>query len=120
MFKAIKYIYIITLLKKAKKHFIMLFIYFLSVIFLSLIFNDIIDVSSGAMVFGLIFLKWSINIIFIGLIFFSLIKIINLASNPLSVSKVEPIDDKKEKILSKDVLRSKTDIIIQKYVEEKL
>lgn len=119
MFKAIKYIYLLTLIKKAKKHFIWLITYFVSIILLSLMFNDIIEVSSGMMVYGLVLFKWGINLILIGLIFFTFMKIINLASNPLRKSNIEAIDNKKEKILSKEVLRSKSDLIIQKYIEEK-
>lgn len=117
MFKALKYIYLTTLLKKAKKHFLMLIVYAISILIVNLITNDFISINQGTMAYMLILMKWVITLLLLGILLFTLFKIVNIASNPLKSIDTKDIDEKKERILSKKTLLTQSDLIIQKYME---
>lgn len=117
MFKALKYIYLTTLLQKAKKHFLMLIVYATSILIVNLIANDFIAINQGTMVYMLIFMKWIITLLLLGILLFTLLKIINIASNPLKSIDTKDVDERKERILSKKTLLTQSDLIIQKYTE---
>ena len=118
MLKALKYIYLVNIYSKSKKSLLMLLIYSVLLIFLSLMLNDIIAVSTGLNAYFFIFIKWFGVLVLLVLMLLSLMKVINVASNPLA-SNSKSIDEKKEKLLSKEKLRTKSDQIIEKYMEMK-
>ena len=127
MFKALKYLLYATLYKKAKNSFITFFVSMIVLVVGSFMMNDIIGVSSGMTLYIFIITKWILVIAMLGLISFSLLKIINIAINPFSsktqtpevVKATEPtVDTKKENILNKEHIFTKSEMILQKYKKD--
>lgn len=127
MFKALKYFLLATLYKKAKKSFMMLFIYVTSLILISFILNDLISISSGITIYILLLIKWLSILLLLGLVGFSILKILNIATNPFEKHEKEvmdtdktkaPVNNKKNRILEKDQLFTTSDLIMQKYMKD--
>lgn len=120
MFKVFKYLFLVTLYKKAKKSFVMLAMYVVLLILLSLILNDLISVATGLTVYVLLLVKWVLILLLLILIAFTLVKIFSVATNPLKKREEErEVNTKKERILAKEKLSTKSDLILQKYMKEK-
>ena len=126
MFKAIKYLFMANLYSKAKKYFLILFGSVLGLILVSLIISDAISVASGMSICVLLILKWIFILVFIIMIGYSILKILHIAINPLGVenkntkkTKEEVLDEKKQYILEKEKIFTKSDLIIQKYMKDK-
>lgn len=98
----------------------MLFVYFVSLILFLFIISDILSMASGLFIYIVLIVKWIVIPILLGLISFSILKIFNIASNPFDSTEEEPAvkDTKKEKILSKEKLQTKSDLILQKYMKD--
>lgn len=118
MFKALKYLFLTNLYKKAKKSFVMLFIYVVSLILFTLVVDDILNISTGIMIYIVLIVKWMVVLTLVSLIAFSILKIFNMASNPFVSKEKESKDSKKEKILSREKLSTKSDLILQKYMKD--
>ena len=127
MFKALKYLLYMSLYKKAKSSFIMLLISTVVLVVGSCMMNDIIGISSGMTLYILMLAKWVLIIAMLGLFSFSLLKIINIAMNPFSSKTEEPtvikvtepvVDTKRENILNKEQIFTKSEMILQKYKKE--
>ena len=120
MFKTLKYLFLASLYKKAKKSFIMLFVYFVALMLSMFLLSDILSIATGPFVYIVLAVKWTVIPVLLALISFSIVKIFNIASNPFD-SKGEELtvkDTKKEKILSKQKLHTQSDLILQKYMKE--
>jgi len=118
MLKLFKYLYLANLYKSAKKSFIMLFVYLISLVLIVFIINDIISVSTTASVYFFILIKWVATVVLLVLIVLTLIKIIDTALNPISGGKtLKKEDPKKKRILAKEKLTSKSDTILRKYMK---
>jgi len=110
-----------SLYKKAKKSFILLFIYTVSLILFLFVISDALDIATGVSVYIVLAVKWVGIFTLLSLISFSVLKIFNIASNPFdSTKEEEPVvkDSKREKILSKQTLQTKSDLILQKYMKD--
>ena len=127
MFKAFKYLLLASLYKKAKKSFVMLFVYVVSLILISFIINDLMSISTGVTVYILLLIKWASILSLLSLIGFSILKILNIATNPFESKENEvtkndkskvSTDTKKERILAKEKLFTTSDIIVQKYMKD--
>ena len=127
MFKALKYIFLANLYRKAKKSFTMLFIYVVSLILVSFIINDLISISTGVAVYILLLIKWVSILSLLSLIGFSILKIFNIATNPFESKENETTksnkekistDTKKDRILAKEKLFTQSDLIMQKYMKD--
>lgn len=122
MFQTLKYIFISSLYKKAKKSITMLLVYMLSLVIFSFFINDLLFVSSGLFMYGVLIFKWIVVLVLLTLIISSAIKIFNIATNPFE-SKSDKKEDqkkhdpKKEKILAKETLATKSNRILEKYME---
>ena len=126
MFKAIKYLFMANLYSKAKKNFLILFGSVLGLTLVSLIISDAISVASGMSIYVLLIVKWIFILVFIIMIGYSILKILHIAINPLGVenkntkkTKEEVLDEKKQYILEKEKIFTKSDLIIQKYMKDK-
>lgn len=115
MFQALKYLLLANLYSRAKKNIIALFVALLFLIVVTFIMGDIIDVSNGVTLYSLIALKWFFILATVSFIVFNLLKIINLATTPFE--KEKKTDKKREKILEKENLLTKSDIILEKYTK---
>ena len=127
MFKTFKYLLLASLYKKAKKSFMMLFVYVVSLILISFIINDLMSISTGVTVYILLLIKWASILSLLSLIGFSILKILNIATNPFESKENEvtkndkskvSTDTKKERILAKEKLFTTSDIIVQKYMKD--
>jgi hypothetical protein len=127
MFKAFKYLLLASLYKKAKKSFMMLIVYVVSLILISFIINDLMSISTGVTVYILLLIKWASILSLLSLIGFSILKILNIATNPFESKENEvtkndkskvSTDTKKERILAKEKLFTTSDIIVQKYMKD--
>ena len=96
----------------------MLFIYVVSIFLVSFILNDMMAVASSTVGYLFILVKWVLVLILLGLSFFTLVKIINVASSPFESTRSKTVDEKKERILSKEKLQTKSDLIMQKYTKD--
>jgi len=124
MFKVFKYLFLAGLYKRAKKSIVFLFGLFIVMIFFIFIINDISAISSGAAVTILLLVKWIVILTIFSLIVQTTLQIINIATTPferveseLSVSE-QKIKSKKEHILGKKKLFTKSDTILQKYMKD--
>ena len=120
MFKTLKYLFLASLYKKAKKSFILLFIYLIALILFLFLISDLLSVATGLTVYTILAVKWTVIPVLLALISFSILKIFNVASNPFESNGKEPAvkDTKKEKILFKQKLQTQSDLIIQKYMKD--
>jgi L-lactate permease len=126
MFKTLKYLFLASLYKKAKKSLLMLCAYVVSLILFSFMINDVINVATGGIVYILLPIKWIVILSLLGLIAFSVLKIFNIASNPFESkdkkrdenTKQTPSGTKKERILAKEKLFTQSDLILQKYIKD--
>ena len=117
MLKIFKYLFLVSLYRKAKKSFIVLFSSVLTLVLFSFIINDFIAISTGLSVYVLLFVKWLSIFLLLGLIGFSILKIFNIATTPFETEEVLSIDTKKDRILDKEKLFTQSDLIMQKYMK---
>ena len=123
MFKALKYLLFAGLYKKAKRSFLILFGSIIALILINLIISDAVNVSSGMSVYFLLMIKWTTNLFLLWLIGFNALKIFNIATNPFTNSQpkvkvTKESDSKKDRILAKELLLTKSDLILQKYMKD--
>ena len=120
MFKVFKYVFLVNLYKKAKKRFMMLAVYLVLMVLISLILNDLISVATGMNIYVLLSVKWIAILLLLVLIVRNVVKIFHVATNPFEKKEDEKVvDTKKERILAKEKLFTKSDLILQKYMKEK-
>lgn len=119
MFRAVKFIFLATLFRRAKRFISFLLLSLVVLLLFNLLISDLIDVSSESMVFILLAVKWSVTIILIVFSAFMGKKIVEIALRPLGSSdnrtKVQPEDKKRYHILEKNTLHSRSDLIYEKY-----
>jgi uncharacterized membrane protein len=123
MFKTLKYLLFAGLYKKAKRSFLVLFGSIITLILINLIISDAVGVSSGMSVYFLLTIKWTANLFLLWLIGFNALKIFNIATNPFAskqpeVKVIKESDTKKDRILAKETLLTKSDLILQKYMKD--
>ena len=125
MFKVLKYLLLANLYNRAKKSFFILFGSLISLLLTSLILNDAVSVASGISIYILLLVKWIIILSLLGLIGFSILKIINVATSPFTTEEKSQdanetiiVDVKKARVLNKEKLLSKSDLIMQKYMKD--
>jgi len=121
MFKALKYLFLANTYKRAKSSVITLLLSFLGLVLTVWVISDLMSVSSGVVVYLLLLVKWIVILSLIILMGYSILKIINVASSPFSAEEEHSVAkdaDKKEYILNKDVLRSKSALIVEKYMKD--
>jgi uncharacterized membrane protein len=123
MFKTLKYLLFAGLYQKAKRSFLVLFGSIITLILINLIISDAVGVSSGMSVYFLLTIKWTANLFLLWLIGFNALKIFNIATNPFAskqpkVKVIKESDTKKDRILAKETLLTKSDLILQKYMKD--
>ena len=123
MFKALKYLLLANLYSRAKRSFISLLVCIVSLVLVTFIMSDIIGVASGMTLHLLIIIKWLLVIGLMGFILFNMLKIINIATTPFSkytqakAVNTSKVDSRKERILNKEKLFTKSDSILEKYIK---
>ena len=116
MFKFAKYYVLLKLYRKTKKNIIGITVSMLFMVITSYIFSDIIGMTVNDNSYGLIVVKWLMHLMLLLIIVFNMREIIKVISSPFKKEVTEFVqDEKRERILSKNHLMSKHDLIIQKY-----
>jgi membrane protein implicated in regulation of membrane protease activity len=124
MFKALKYLFLANVYNKAKKSFLTLLISIVLLIVFSFMINDAMSLATGMSIYILLMVKWVSILSLLSLIGYSILKIVNIATAPLSMKKSrqtnseEVIDNKKDRILNKEKLYTKSDLILKKYMKD--
>jgi len=118
MFKLFKYLLLASLYKKAKTNFVILSVCFVMLILSWLMLDDLIPHLAGMNVFIFLTIKWVSIILLLGVMWFNILHIFNIATNPLNSQEDEVTKTKKNKILTKDKLFTKSDLIMQKYTKD--
>ncbi len=127
MFKTLKYLFLARVYKRAKKSFILLSGSLISLLLVSLILNDAISVAGGISVYVLLVVKWAVILSLLVLAGYSALKIVNIAFSPFGEDKKTSVaalgmqtekDGKKEYILNKEILLTKSDQILEKYMKD--
>ncbi len=113
MFKLLKIAFFVGIFKKAKLNILLIVLSLFLMIVLDAISDDILKLSSESSPI-ILFLKWSINIILMFVIFFNIRKIIKI---DYIITNKKKYKNKitRDKILGKTVLTSQRDIITKKY-----
>ena len=118
MFKIFQYLYLASLFKRAKKGLVALIVYILLLFIISFMLNDFISVSAASTLYLLIALKWVSIVFLLSMIAYTLVKIYTQLDplEPFNTSSKKSMpNEKKEHILGKDKLRTKSDLIVEKY-----
>ena len=116
MFKFAKYYVLVNLYKRTNKNIVRVLLSVLLMVLVSYLFADIILVAGEENSYVFLSLKWMILLISIFVIVLNTHKVIKIVSSPFfkEITEAE-IDVKKERILAKKHLMTKSERIIEKY-----
>ena len=114
MFKLAKYYVIANIYKKTKFSVWVIVGSLAAMVIASLIFSDLVGMTNGAGKGLIIGLKWMILFSLLTMILFHLRKIFKSVSLPFA-NETLVVDEKKERVMQKAVLKSRSDIILDKY-----
>ena len=117
MFRALKYILLANLFKKAKNRFIYILVSLVVLVMFVFIINDITSIVNEENTILLFGIKWVSIVTLLISILYNSYKIIQVVSSPFQDEKKS--STKKEHILKKDKLLTKSELIIQKYKSKK-
>lgn len=123
MFKVFKYLLLANVYKRAKKSIVFLLGLFVFLLLFIFIINDISAISSGVTVTILLLVKWIVILTIFSLIARTTLQIVNIATTPFEKVESElsgseqKIKTKKEYILGKEKLYTKSDTILRKYMK---
>ena len=116
MFRFAKYYMLINLYKRAKKNIIRVFLSVFVMVLISYLFTDIIVIAGEENKYGLLAIKWLILLVSIFVIVINIRQVLKIVSSPFAKEANDPvIDVKKERILAKEHLMTKSERIIEKY-----
>ena len=118
MFKLSKYYVIVNTYKKTKFSVWVIVGSLVAIVITSLIFSDLVAMTDGAGKGLMIGLKWLILFSLLAAMAFHLRKIFKSISLPFANESVV-VDEKKECVMKKAVLKSRSDIILDKYRKTK-
>ena len=117
MFKIAKYYVLVNIYKRAKSSILLVLASITGMLLTSFVFSDLLAMSEGSNRSLLVGIKWFILFVLIGLTGYHLRKIFRSASLPFSgeaQAQVVP-DRKKERVMAKVKLQSRSERILEKY-----
>ena len=123
MFKLLKYLLLANLYKRAKKKIILFLGTLFTLIFFTLILNDLLSVADGVNIYLLLITKWVGIFAIFAFMVRTLLQIISMATT-LSHKDDTPTyssttkESKKEHILAKERLYTKSETILEKYMKD--
>jgi len=122
MLKIFQYLFIVNIYKRSKRYMHLLLIALLFMVFTSFIMEDLISISSGTKLSFLVTIKWSILFLLLSLVLYSFYKIVKISTSSFKGEKREERADKskKESLLAKEILSTKSDFIIEKYQRRRI
>jgi len=114
MFKIAKYYFLLSLYQKTKRNILAIMLFTMLFLVSSYIFTDLIAMAEEKL--GLVLAKWTVILILLAVIAFNVSQIYKaLPTLFKQKEKAQRVDSKKEKIISKERLLSRSDMIINKY-----
>lgn len=120
MFRIVKYYFILNLYQKTKRNMVAIIV---SVFFMTLVpyfFTDFIDMVESSDRYVPVIWKWILLLFLLSILIFNVLRIFKAIHIPfLKEQKVKSPDFRKERILEKDHLLSRSDLILKKYRENK-
>lgn len=120
MFKLAKYYLLFNLYKRGKKNIMVIIVLIIAMIFVSYIFNDLMKVVGNGSQFELIAIKWLIFLSLFFSIIINLFKVMKRVTVSLEEKDIDYVpDNSKEKLLAKRHLKSRSDLILEKYRNNK-
>ncbi len=114
MFKLAKYYVIANMYKKAKFSIWVVLGSLVTMVIVSLVFSDLVGMTDGTGKGLMLGLKWLIFFSLLTVMAFYLRKIFKSISLPFT-NECVIVDEKKERVMQKAVLKSRSDIILDKY-----
>lgn len=124
MLKVIKYLFLAKIFKKANKNILAVIVSMFLIVFTSMLMNDLVDVSSGIYSYLFILFKWMFNVCFLAILVHNLIKLLAVLNESISLRTTkdkDPVSEaKRERVLNKECLATKSERIVQKYMKEVL
>ena len=93
---------------------------FILLMFSTLLINDLLDVATGSEKYIFLTVKWIMVFLLLSIIIYNTLKVLNAITQPLSIAsspKPKVVDTKKEHIMAKEQLSTKSDQIMQKYMK---
>ncbi len=117
MFKLAKYYMLANIYKRAKFSVLVVFASVVAMVVISLVFADLVVMSTGSVKALIVGAKWILLFTLLGLTFFHLRKIVRSSSLPFGEDASVPVvvDEKKERVMEKIKLHSRSDLIMDKY-----
>ena len=114
-----KYLFLANVYKKTRRRVMFLVVTLVMLIMTTLLFNDLIGATSGLIKYLFILTKWSLVVTYLWIIVHNLKKIWKVARStmPLPSRVSDPLNPKKEILMAKVTLQSRSDLIINKYKE---
>ena len=114
MFKMAKYYVLLNLYRKARKNIIVILVSWMMMVLLSYLFADLATMEKYAG--NVLIVKWMLYLILLSVIVWNVRKMTSIAILPFGKDNEEMIVDvKKENILKKEQLFSRSDLILNKY-----
>lgn len=118
MLRFFKYMYVLSVLKRSKLNIVVLVSLLLVLMLGIMIFNDLISVYESKSIYLYLLAKWVFIVFMLALIIATFAKIIHIAINPLKSkdnAKESDVDKKKQKLVEKEKLLTKSDLIMKRY-----
>ena len=122
MFKLAKYYLLVHLYKRAKFSVVLVLVSLMLMLITSLVFVDLMAMAKGSAYVLLVVVKWFILFGLLGFVLYHIAKILRSASNTwcIAQSKVETLTSKKKaQPMNKEKLRSRSDLVLEKYRKTK-
>ncbi len=114
MFKIAKYYFLLNWYQKTKRNMIAIMVFFVLFIVSTYMFADLIAMADEKL--GLVIAKWIAILVLLAVIAFNVGQIFKSVPTPFKKEeKDQVVDSRKEKIVSKEHLVSRSDLIINKY-----
>jgi len=114
MFKLAKYYFLFNWYQKTKRNMIAIMVFFVLFLVSIYMFDDLIAMADDK--FELVIIKWIVILIFLSAIVCNMVKLLKVVPVPFKKEESDVVADKrKEKIIAKERLLSRSDLIINKY-----
>lgn len=115
MFRMVRYLFLLNLYRKVKPNVIAAAVSLLLLAVSVLVMGDVAAVADRADRFTVLLLKWVLVLLFLLVTGYNVTKILKAALSPFESKEQPRPDPQKERILGKERLRSRKELILGKY-----
>ncbi len=114
MFKIAKYYFLLSWYKKTKRNIVALIVFAVLFVVSTYMFGDLIAMADDKL--GLVIAKWITILVLLTVIAFNMVQLFKVVPVPFKKEESDRVaDQRKEKIISKEHLLSRSDLIVNKY-----